>query len=250
MKSLELKVLIADDEFGMRMVLRKAIEKIEGFKITGEAENGEALLEMVEIYKPNVIFLDVEMPKINGIECSKKIIDINPKTIIIFATAHGEFTSEAFEVYAFDYIVKPFKVDRIYNTLNRIKNLSNGDEGNASINKIVKKSCNFGKLLIKNKDGMSFIDMEDIIIIQRENKSTVIYTENSSFITSEGLCELEEKLDSSQFFRSHKSYIINLSMIYKINPYGRWTYTIKLKNTDKDALITYEKYEELKNMFQ
>lgn len=250
MKYLELKVLIADDEYGIRMILRKAIEKVDGFRVIGEAENGEALLQMVEMYKPDIIFLDVEMPKVSGIECSKRIIDINPRTIIIFATAHDEFTIEAFEVYAFDYIVKPFKVDRIYQTLNRIKNLNDNNEENTSLNKIIKKSSSFGKILIKNKDGISFVDMEDIVIVQRENKSTVIYTKNGSYITSESLCELEEKLDSTQFFRSHKSYIINISMISKINPYGRWTYTIKLKNTDKDALITYEKYEELKNMFE
>ncbi|MDF2674415.1 MAG: response regulator receiver domain protein, partial [Clostridiales bacterium] len=89
-----------------------------------------------------------------------------------------------------------------------------------------------------------------IIIIQREDRSTVIYTADSSYITSEGLSDIEEKLDKTQFLRSHKSYIINLSMINKIYPYGRWTYTIKLKNTDKDALLTYDKYEELKKLFE
>lgn len=245
---MELKVLIGDDEEGIRMVLRKSIEKIEGFKLVGEAEDGEAVLSKVEELHPEVIFLDVEMPKLSGIECAKKIIDINPKIIIIFATAHEVYMSDAFQLYAFDYIVKPFKLDRIYQTLNRIKTL-NEHKNEENMHKIIRHEKGLEKILIRGKEGISFVDVNDIVIIQREDRNTVIYTVDSSYITSEGLSEVEERLDEAQFFRSHKSYIINLSMISKIYPYGRWTYIIKLKNTDKDALLTHDRYEVLKEIF-
>ncbi|MBI6872386.1 LytR/AlgR family response regulator transcription factor [Clostridium aciditolerans] len=245
---MELKVFIGDDEAGMRMVLRKAIEKIEGFKLVGEAEDGEAVVSSVEEIHPDVIFLDVEMPKLNGVECAKRIMDINPRTIIIFATAHSVYMSDAFQLYAFDYIVKPFKLDRIYQTLNRIKSL-NQYNSEQDMYKIIRHEKGLDKILIRSKEGISFVDMKDIIIIQREDRNTVIYTVDSSYTTSEGMSELEEKLDKTQFFRSHKSYIINLSMIHKIYPYGRWTYIVKLKNTDKDALLTHERYDVLKSMF-
>ena len=96
---------------------------------------------------------------------------------------------------------------------------------------------------------MSFVTINDIILIQREDNSTVIYTQKDSFTTSASLSDIEEKLDKDQFIRSHKSYIINLSQITKILPYGRWTYIVKFKDIDKDALITSEKYEEIKKMF-
>lgn len=245
---MELKVFIGDDEEGMRMVLRKAIEKIEGFKLVGEAEDGEAVLSFMDKCHPEIIFLDVEMPKLSGIECAKKIMDINPRTIIIFATAHEMYMSDAFQLYAFDYIIKPFKLDRIYQTLNRVKALKE-EENVQDIHKIIRHEKGLEKILIKNKEGISFIDMKDIIIIQREDRNTVIYTIDSSYSTSEGMSELEERLDKTQFFRSHKSYIVNLSMINKIYPYGRWTYVIKLKNTDKDALLTHDRYEVLKEIF-
>jgi two-component system LytT family response regulator len=241
-------VLIGDDEQGMRMVLRKAIEKVEGFKLIGEAADGEAVLSFVEESRPQVVFLDVEMPKLNGIECAKRIMDLNPKTIIIFATAHATYMTDAFQLYAFDYLVKPFKLDRVYQSLNRIKAL-NSEESQEVMHKIIRHERGLDKILIKNKEGVSFVDTNDIIIVQREDRNTVIYTADNSYITSEGLSELEERLDKSQFFRSHKSYIINLSAICKIYPYGRWTYVVKLKNTDKDALLTHERYEALKEIF-
>jgi two-component system LytT family response regulator len=217
--------------------------------VVGEAENGGRAIEVIESSHPHVVFLDVEMPELDGVECAKRILEINPDTIIIFATGHNEYMPEAFELYAFDYLTKPFKMERLFTTLERIKKVNLKPEEN-SLNKIIRHEKGLEKLVIKNKEGISFVDMKDIIIIQREDRSTVIYTSNSSYTTSEGLSEIEDKLDKTQFLRSHKSYIINISMINKIYPYGRWTYTIKLKNTDKDALLTYDKYEELKKLFE
>ncbi len=246
---MELKVVICDDEEGMRLVLKKAIEKVDGFEIVGEAMDGEASLEIIDSLRPDIVFIDVDMPKLTGIECAKKVLDINPKIIIIFATAHEEYMSEAFSVYAFDYLVKPFKIERIFQTLNRIK-ATNKEHDEKAINKIIRHEKGLDKIMLKSKEGISLINMKDIILIQREDRSTVIYTKDSSYVTSDNLTELEDRLDNAQFFRCHKSYIINLSMINKIYPYGRWTYTVKLLGTDKDALLTHEKYEDLKVIFK
>lgn len=246
---MNIKVIIGDDDAGMRLLFRKALEKCGGFDIAGEGEDGEAVLSLVEELRPQVVFLDVEMPKLDGIECSKRIADIDPKTIIIFATAHNEYMPEAFQVYAFDYIVKPFNMERVYQTINRIKDTLSSLEKNRDV-KPPQSHKSLKKLSIKSKEGISFVDARDIIIIQREERNTVIYTAGESYTTSEGLSEIEQRLDGSIFFRCHKSYIINLSMIQKIYPYGRWTYIVKLRNTDKDALLTHDKYEELKSIFE
>lgn len=249
MVNLNFRVLIADDDAGMRLVLKKALSKVEGFELIGEAEDGNAAFCFSESLKPDVIFMDVEMPLLSGIECAKKVLDINPKTIIIIATAHEEYMSEAFGVYAFDYLVKPFKLERVNQTLERIKNLS-GNLKEQPVKQLGNPNKALEKLVVKNKEGINFINMDEIILIQREDRSTAIYTSDERYVTSDGLSDLEERLDSSIFFRSHKSYIINLLMIHKIFPYGRWTYVVKLKNTDKDALLTHERYEELQKMFE
>lgn len=243
-----IKVLIADDESGMRLVLRKIIEKTEGFHVVGEAEDGGSALSLVEELDPQLIFLDIEMPNLDGIECAKLISDINPKKMIVFATAHPGYMSDAFEVYAFDYITKPFKVDRVIKTLNRIKDIIS-EENRKTQEKAVYQQSVADKLIIKNKEGINFIDIDSIILIQREGKSTVLYTSDSRYTTSEGLSDIEERLGKLNFFRCHKSYLINTSKIIKISPYGRWTYIVQFKDIENDALITHKKYEELKKIF-
>ena len=106
------------------------------------------------------------------------------------------------------------------------------------------------KLLLRHKDGLSLVDASDIILIQRENRSTVIYTPTEKHVTSETLSELEQRLPADKFFRCHKSYIVNIERITRIYPYGRWTYIVKLKDTDLDALMTQERYAMLQNYFQ
>lgn len=239
--------MIADDDYGIRRILFKALSKIDDVEIVGEAEGGESAISLYEEANPDVVFLDVEMPNINGIECAKKIMDINPKTKVIFVTAHNEYMSDAFELYAFDYLVKPFKLERINQTIERIKNAEN--ESYKLFNKDIENKKSLDKLIIKNKEGIIFIDINNIIIIQRENRSTVIYTLDQNYTTSMSLVEIEKKLERTQFFRSHKSYIINLLMIDKIFPYGRWTYIVKLKNTEIDALLTHDKFLQMQKKF-
>ena len=116
-----LRVLIADDDAGMRTVMRKIIAKVEGFTLVAEAGDGKTTLELTEQLKPDVVFLDVEMPNLSGVDCARAIQDMDPAIVIIFATAHDTYMGDAFEVYAFDYLVKPFKVDRVIQTLERAR---------------------------------------------------------------------------------------------------------------------------------
>lgn len=251
-----IRVMIADDQEGMRMILRKMIEKAEGFTLCGEADNGRTALELVERCKPQVCFLDVEMPGMTGLECAKAIQDTDPHIIIVFATAHDDYMAQAFEVYAFDYMVKPFKVERVMKTLERIRQvtLSRGTAAapaqEAAVPVVRARGAASGRIMLHHKEGVNFINQADILLVQRENRSTVLYaTGGRRFETSEALGDVEERLDPKIFFRCHKSYIINLNVIDSITPYGRWTYVVHLTGTDQDALITHDKYEELEKMF-
>ena len=251
----EIRVVIADDQEGMRLILRKMIDKAQGFTICAEADSGDKVPALVEQYKPHVCFLDVEMPGMTGIECAKAIMDLDPHTIIVFATAHEGYMAQAFEMYAFDYMVKPFKVERVMMTLSRIREVMRGRQAAQQSMQTVAtaartRSAPGGRIMLHHKEGVNFVSQSDILLVQRENRSTVLYaTGGRRFETSEALGDVEARLDPKLFFRCHKSYIINLNVIDSITPYGRWTYVVHLSGTDQDALITHEKYEELERMF-
>ncbi len=246
----DISVIIADDDEGMRLIERKLIQKAEGFVLIGEARNGIELMQLVEDSHPQVVFLDVEMPGKTGVECARLIQDMDPSIILIFATAHDQYMGDAFEVYAFDYLIKPFKVARVEQTLDRIRErVIQRESAPVSAAPRFQRTAS-GRLMLRHKDGISFVDMNEILLIQREDRSTVIYTTGEGrFVTSDTLAETESRLDPQVFFRCHKSYIINLNHITDITPYGRWTYIVKLEGTKHDALITHEKYEELERMF-
>ncbi len=246
----DIRVVIADDDSGMRTVMRHMIAKVEGFTLAGEADSGLALMELVEKQHPQVVFVDVEMPGMSGVECARLIQDMDPATVIIFATAHDQYMGDAFEVYAFDYLIKPFKVERVIKTLERARDRINRREEKPLPAFKPRNQVAAGRLMLHHRDGVSFLNMQDILLVQREERATVIYTMNDGrYVTSDSLGDTEERLDPNVFFRCHKSYIINLNHIKAITPYGRWTYVVQLNGTQHDALITHEKYEELEKMF-
>lgn len=244
-----IKVLLCDDEKGMRLIMRKIIERMDGFDIVGEAVNGREAVALFIQYKPDITFLDVDMPELSGIECARIMADTDPHACLIFATAHEQYMKEAFAVYAFDYLVKPFAVERVTETLERIRRLFR-DKEQEVLQSAERHQMGLSKLMLRHKDGISLINMADIIMIQREDRSTVLYTAQERIVTNDGLSDLMDRLDSNLFFRSHKSYIINLSMVYQIYPYGRWTYVAKLKGSAQDALVTSEKFNEMEERFQ
>ncbi len=247
-------VVIADDEPGMRNVMKKILARTEGFALMGEADNGRALLELVEQHRPRVVFLDVEMPEMTGVECARAIQDTDPTIMLIFATAHDRYMADAFEVYAFDYLVKPFKLERVTQTLERARDMARGRlEPPAAMHlpaREVARAGDSGRMMLHHREGVQFLNMEEILLVQREDRATVLYTTGGGrYVTSDALGEVEARLDPAMFFRCHKSYIINLRHLDNITPYGRWTYIARLRGTQHDALITHEKYEELEKRF-
>lgn len=242
------KVMLVEDEKGIRLLLRKIIEKHGGFEIVGECGSfSEAVVQFGRL-KPEVVFMDIGIQGENGIECARIMTDLAPKTRIVFATAHAEFMPEAFELYAFDYLVKPFDVARVEKTLDRILSQRQAAPA-AEADRVSRSEKGRSRLLVKGRENMCFVDIADIRLIQRENNATVIYTVQDSFVTSASMGDIEAKLDPELFMRSHKSYIINLQKIRTIEPYGRWTYLVTFQDIRQDALMTQEKYEEVKRRF-
>lgn len=236
-----ISVMIIEDEEKIRKILKKMIEKTEGFQVVAEAGNFAEAVQEFSVERPQVVFVDVDLNGDSGIECAKVMSNIDPDIKIIFATAHSEYMANAFELYALDYLVKPFDLDRVTKTLRRIKESLKKEE--------ITTEPDNDKLLVKGKEQMFFLNKKDIVMIERVENSTNIITTDGNYKTSVSLSELEEKLPAN-FMRCHKSYIINVDMISKTEAYGRWTYVVKFKNVEDTALITAQKYDELKNRFE
>ncbi|MBS5585489.1 MAG: response regulator transcription factor [Clostridiales bacterium] len=246
----KIRIAIADDDAGMRMVVRKLIERADDYALVGEAENGEELLALFEKARPEVVFMDVEMPGMSGVECARLIQDKNPKTIMVFVTAHEEYMADAFEVYAFDYLLKPFRLERAMHTLDLIRQRLRESAGAQDAPQKPVRFNAPARIMLRHREGVSFVDLNDILLVQREERATVVYVaDGGRFVTGDTLGEMEERLPEGMFFRTHKSYIVNINHIESISPYGRWTYIVKLRGTKQDALITHERFEELQTRF-
>ena len=238
----ELRVIIAEDDPGMRLVLRRLIEKEEGFVLAGEAENGPDAVRLAREVSPDVAFLDIEMPGADGLTTARTLCAENEKLAIIFATGHDEFMSEAFELYAFDYLLKPFDLARVRRTLGRLRSAlaERREERPAAPPRVT-----HDRLTLRSRDGITFVDPSTILFIVRVDRESILTTTEGELSTSEGLGDLAERLDPGLFLRTHRSYIVNTRMIVRAVPYGRWTYTLYLKGTDKTALATSDKLAEI-----
>ena len=245
-----IKVSIIEDEPEIRKLLRLIVERQEGFQVVSESGDCKTAISEFAVYRPDVAFIDIDLNGESGLECAKIMTELNPKLKVIFATAHSEYMANAFEIYAFDYLVKPFDMERVMKTLARIKGEAEESvSGNGNEELVSQPEQYSHKLMIKGKDQVTFVDKKEIIFIERSENATSIVTKEECYKNSASLSKIEEKLNPTQFMRCHKSYIINLSMISKIEPYGRWTYVVKFKGISESALMTAQNYEKIKQIF-
>lgn len=241
-----LKVMVVEDEEQIRMILGKMIEKSEGCQVVSSCGNFASAISDFIKFRPQVVFMDIDLGGESGLDCAKAITEVDPKVKIVFATAHSEYMANAFEIYAFDYLVKPFDLERITKTLARIKSMTESQEQESTS---AKNDASFEKLVIRGKEEINLIDTSDIIMVERTDGMCRIVTSEEVFLTSTSLSSIQEKLDPDEFMRCHKSYIVRTDAIKKLEVYGRWTYTVSLKDTEETALMTADKYNEMKQNF-
>lgn len=256
-----IKVMLIDDEQEIRRLLRRMVEKQPDYQVVAECGDFAGAVAEFARYRPDVVFVDIDLNGEDGLNCARVLTELDPKLKVIFATAHSEYMANAFEIYAFDYLVKPFNMERLSRTLNRIRETlaggrprtgAGGEEEEtkeAAADRVARSGQYRGKLLIKGRDQTYFLNLEEILFIERTQGSTNIVTAGESYKTSASLSDLEAKLDGEQFMRCHKSYIVNLSKIARIEPYGRWTYVVKFRDCGLWALMTAASYDQVRKLF-
>jgi DNA-binding LytR/AlgR family response regulator len=235
---MRIKVLIAEDDVVMCHILVKALEQIDYVEVVGEAQDGAEAIRLARERAPQVVFLDVAMPQKDGVEVAREICTMSPNTMIIFATAYEDFTNQAFEVYAVDYLVKPYKIERIRKTMDRIKAM-------IMERMLAQKATAPARILVKEEGKRVFVDVKNIVFITREERHTVIHTVTGNIKTNYSLEMMEQRLADGSFFRSHRGFIINLNMIKEIQPWGRKTCRVIMNNTKETVIMTRARANEL-----
>jgi two-component system LytT family response regulator len=243
-----LKVLIVEDDANMRLILKRALLGIQNVEVVGEAESGIEAVRLTSDLEPHVIIMDVDLPGKDGIEASKEILDIIPDVILIYATGHPEYMAEAFEVYAFDYLVKPYKIERLIQTISKIRNLmEKKQESISAIERIPRDTTGIkNKIAVRIDRNLTLIDTTKVIYISREKRKTAIYIIGGKIMTNESLEVLEKRLKFSNFMRTHRSYLVNLDKVTEIQPWSRNDYLVIFSGIKEAAYITDEKYRLLK----
>ena len=234
------EAIIADDEKQLRIYLRSKLARLwPELVISGEAENGHRALELIETQKPLVAFLDIKMPGLSGLEVAKRI---TVNCIIVFITAYDEFAIEAFENEAIDYLLKPVTDERLARTITRLKNQLDASppparqDLTATLERLLvslenNAAAGFLKW-IKARQGedVRLIAVDEVCYFKAEDKYTVVKTPTSESLIKKSIRQLATELDPDQFWRIHRSTIINVKFIDRINRSFAGRLTIKLAN--------------------
>ena len=247
-----MRAVIADDNRYDRLLLSKMLGQIPKLTVVGEAEDGIELIKLVERLHPSIVFIDIEMPGMSGIEAATEIVNINPQTYIIFVSASESYMKESFDAYAFDYLLKPFAFERLQRTIQRIQGFFSLQEKLPEMAGLDQtESMLFGnqdRLMIQADERIMLLRTAEIIFITRNERKTDIHTTLHIYKSNEPLEKIETKLGSN-FFRSHKGFIINTDLITELAHWGNKTYMVKFEKTKETALITADKFRVLKQKY-
>lgn len=235
------RIIIVDDNEDSLDIMQYFIEQLPDFFIVDKCKNGEELVDSIMKTDPDVILLDINMPKLNGMEAMRSCLRIKSDLIFIFITSYDEYAVQAFELSALDYLVKPIEKTRLYTALEKVKKVRK------QVTVQEKAATNHTqRLFIKDNNNYFYIPQHDIIFIEKIGKKCHIYTPQKTYTTSEAIGDLMRQLPEDTFFMSHRSYILNLTKISQIKAINQ-TYLAFFLNTDKYAHVSKLKIEELQH---
>jgi DNA-binding LytR/AlgR family response regulator len=233
-----LKVIIVDDEYPARQELRCIFEDISNIEVVAECQNGNTAYQKVMESNVDAIFLDIQMmTPTDGLVAAEKIRRLPQPPKIVFTTGYSDFAIQAFELEAIDYIMKPYSRERIEVTIER---LTREETMNIRLADFLSKKeflLDTVKLSVWYNDRLLVLQPSEIFFAQAENKrNTCLYTTRGRFISTMCLKEVQSRLESSGFFRSHKSFLVNLKKVKEIVPWFNNTYNLVIDGCPEHSI--------------
>jgi two-component system LytT family response regulator len=245
MEKNKFRTIIVDDEAPARELLKRYIAEIPGVELIAECSNGFDAVKAISELHPEVVILDIQMPKLNGFEVIE-LLDELP--YIIFSTAYDEFALKAFEVHAIDYLLKPYSLDRLKEAFQHIQNYFSKTQLQSlkEISTIVQsKNVPIERILVKEGAKVVIIPVDQIMYIEAQDDYAAIHSEDKVHLKQQRMAELEKILDSTKFVRIHRSYILNVEYLARIELYAKDSRVAILRDGTK-LPISRSGYEKLK----
>ncbi|MCX7904424.1 MAG: LytTR family DNA-binding domain-containing protein [Caloramator sp.] len=232
--------IIVEDEMPAIEELKFILKNYDFINIKEIFNDGRTALNWLKENKVDVVFLDINMPEMSGLDLAKEIAVLYKEIYFIFITAYEEYALKAFEVGAIDYILKPFNEKRIEKTLIRLREYIEKYADKNSLEKSIKNLVErfegqnrIKKLACEKNEKIILLDLDSIYFCYIENEKTLVKTKDKIYFTNYTLNEIEEK---TGFFRIHKSYLVNLNKIKEIYPWFNGTYKIIMNDDEKTEL--------------
>ena len=216
-----MKVIIIDDEPLARSIVKEYLQKYPQLEVIQECNDGFEGLKAIQQHQPDLVFLDIQMPKINGFEMLE-LIEQPPA--VIFATAFDEYAIKAFEAHAIDYLLKPFNQDRFDKAISKWneKNMATADKATQQLLETASQSpAQNNRIVVKNGSKIKIIPVHDVLYLEAADDYVKVHTPEGYFLKNKTMNHFEQALDKHLFVRSHRSYIVNVQQITRIDPYEK-----------------------------
>lgn len=233
----KIRVLIVDDEEPARLQIEKYLAGKDNFEIIGQCENAFEAMKCIQGGKPDLIFLDIQMPRISGMEMLE-MLDDPPH--IIFSTAYNDYAVRAFEINAVDYLLKPYTRSRFETALSRaVEKIKAGERiaFSALQQKMDEGTETISRVIVKKAGSMHIVPLADIICLEAKGDYVQLCTNEHNFMKQKTLQYFEDHLPDDRFLRVHRSFIINLEHLRKIEAWGKET-RLALMNNGHKALVS------------
>ncbi len=224
--------MIIEDEEPARVLLKNYLQDISELELIAECSDGFTAVKTVNDLKPDLIFLDVQMPKLTGFE----VLDLlDHKPLVVFSTAYDQYAIKAFEANAVDYLLKPYSRDRFNAAVSKaLEKLNSGFSSGSLVKNIMntldEKDEFIYRIAIKAKSKIHVIPVDDIFYIEAEGDYVMIHTKDGKYLKEKTMKYLESHLDPKKFIRVHRSYIVNISEILRLEHYDKDSYMVIMKN--------------------
>jgi len=231
----KIRIVIIDDEAPAREIIKHYLKEVDFIEVIAECADGFSGLKSITLLKPDLVFLDIQMPRLTGIEMLEVLTE---KPEIIFTTAYDQFALRAFELNAVDYLMKPFSkrrfLDAVKKAIDKIRaGTGNKEPASQLLSKKPEPSSPVNRIVVRKGNAINLIPVEQIRYVEAQDDYVMIYHSAGKALKQQTMKYFEDNLPNSDFVRIHRSYIVKVEEIKRIEPYGKDNYVAILKSEDK-----------------